>query len=205
MRRFAGLAAAVVAATVMVACGDDGGGSAESPEAWVDSVCEAGTDLAEEVTGVGETFQELASTFEGSRPSPDEIGPAFAGMGEGFADMREAFEDFAADIRSLGPPPVEGGEEFFDELTGALDEGVERLAEVTGVFEGLDEDMTLDELAQVMQEMEEIGDPGAALGDPFESLDRESPGNLDELMEESETCQDAEQRFDRLGDTFEEL
>lgn len=201
---------AVVVGFVVVlgagSCGGDGGGAtAESPEAWADALCERGVDFAGEMEGIAGNLAVLGETFESESPAPDEVASALGELGDAFGEIQGAFEAFADSVREVGPPPVEDGEAFFEELTTGLDEGVETLSEFTDLFAQLDEDMSLAELGGFVQEMEALGDPEEALGNPFETLQADPPPELEGLFDEREACQRAEERFDEIGTRFDEL
>jgi ABC-type transporter Mla subunit MlaD len=166
-----GLAAVSLAA----GCGGDEGGS--SATEWADDLCSATTTWNESIRSALDSVTAGNLSEEQLRSAAD--------------DFESATNDFVDDLRGLGPPETESGEqaqESLDQLAGEIEEGAETIRNavdeasgVSGIVEaGTTVSTTLatigQQLTSTFAELEDL-DPG---------------GELETAFNEAEACNELE-------------
>jgi len=113
VRRRLALAGAVLALVGVVAagCGGDDGSEEDATAAWASDFCSAITGWTDELEGVTSQFSDTSNlSEEGIRSAAD--------------DVRSSTEDLVDELRGLGAPPTESGDEVrtaLDSLSNTLD------------------------------------------------------------------------------------
>lgn len=128
MRRRLALAGAVLAlAGVAAGCGGDDGGDEDSTAAWASSFCTAITDWSDDVEGVTSEFSDTSNLSQDGIRSAAE-------------DVRDATESLVDELRDLGAPPTESGEEIrtaLESLSDTLDTESSQIQETADGVSGL--------------------------------------------------------------------
>jgi methyl-accepting chemotaxis protein len=161
----------LVLAIVLVASGC-GGGDEGSAESWANSVC---SDLSEWITDVDEAATSLTNQQGGF----DE-----ADIRAAIDQIRAATDELAGDLRQLGPPEVEAGQEAQEELDQLSTELREQLETVQRTLETNDEPL---ELAAAVAGA--LARATSQLQDTFEDLQGlDRGGELEDAFRNSEDC-----------------
>ena len=181
--RIAALIAAlfsVLALGLAAGCGgDDGGGSADASatDDWANDVCSAVTDWTTAMTSIGTSIQ-------GGNVSKDSLD-------EALDTMRDATDQFAEDIRGLGRPDTEAGEEAKQTLDGLADDLEKGRDEIDDAVQGADTAQELiaavPTVTQTLQTMS--GDVATAFSS-LEQLDAE--GELEKAFSDAQSCDELE-------------
>ncbi|HEX9683971.1 MAG TPA: hypothetical protein VGA13_12875 [Acidimicrobiales bacterium] len=187
----------MVVGLIAAACGSDddsGTGSVAtdgSPQSWVDAVCGAGIQLAANLEPVADRLaEEFADIDPTDFSSFDEL---FTILFSVLGEFEEPFTDFAENVKSFGPPDVEGGQELYDGMVAGFDAAVTAFATLAATDPS-------DGLAALTED-----DPFAGL-ESLENLDfADGPPELTAAAEASETCRDAERAFDEFSAKLENL
>jgi phage-related protein len=170
------LLAGLVSAAVFVAAGCGGGGSSgtsatvtgapSGAQAWANSVCQAVTSWNSAITSAGASLRDNP-TEEGLKSAADQI--------------RSATKTLSDDLKGLGAPDTESGQEAkaaTDELATELDQGLNKITsavdEASGVSGALTAVSTVsstlvtmgDQVSSTVQRLEQI-DAQGELGDAF--------------------------------------
>lgn len=117
----------VAAAIVLAAgCGGDGGGSGveggeSSASEWADDVCSTTTTWRESI-------QSAVDSLSDGELTEDELRSAFD-------DVESATDDFADDLRGLGTPSTEAGEEAKESLDVLADDIEESVMTIKGAVD----------------------------------------------------------------------
>ena len=116
----------VLALGLAAGCGGDDGGSsgASATDDWANDVCSAVTDWTSAMTSVG-------SSLQGGNISQDSLE-------EALDNVRDATDQFADDIRGLGRPDTEAGEEAKQTLDGLADDLEKGRDEIDDAVQGAD-------------------------------------------------------------------
>ena len=177
MRRWlAGLVVAFLAAALASGCGGDDGGDSSATE-WADDVCSAITSWSESVSSTAASLSDGNLNEDSVRSAVD--------------DLESATSDFIDDMRGLGTPDTEAGEqarEALDQLADIADENLSAMQnavdDVSGVS-GVVEAVTAVSAA--------ISTMGAQLSSTFAELEQLDPGGeLEEAFNEAGSCDELE-------------
>jgi hypothetical protein len=172
----------VVVAAGLAGCG--GGARAMPPEEFADSTCKAFGAFAEDVSATlrGE---ELRSILSGET-SPESLD----GLGDVFGKIRASIGRLAADIEGLGPPDVEGGKRFQEDLVAALRTSERLTGSAIAKFERIDTASDVPEVAAAVVEL------GKALEEADLDLTVKAPPELSRAFEDSGRCREVERRLE---------
>src|SRR5262245_45518766 len=98
MQAARGLGVLAFAAALVAGCGgDDDGGGGTATSDWANGVCEAVSSWSESIRATGDSLRESATSPDALKDAVDE-----------FASATQTFVD---DLRDLGAPDTEAGEE----------------------------------------------------------------------------------------------
>jgi hypothetical protein len=170
MSRLLALAAVPLSALALVAagCGGDDGGSAASE--WAGDVC---TAISTWTDAVG----DAVNSVQGTGLSRDAVESAAD-------DARDATETFVDDLRGLGAPDTESGEEARDtveQLAGDMEQELDELEENVSNASGL-----VDAVTAVTSTLSAMGDHLSSTLNQLEQLDVR--GELEDAFEEAPAC-----------------
>jgi hypothetical protein len=165
-------------AMVVAACGDsDGDGQGSETEAWADNVCSAAGEWTDAVDEARATLSDTSGL------SADDIEGAIG-------EVADATESFVADLRNVGSPDIEAGDEAQRQLSMLSDE-LQSQADVIeqAISEG---SASLDELLASVSSV--TGALSAMIGDAQATIDdlRKLDGaeELESAFASSPSCQD---------------
>jgi hypothetical protein len=164
--------AAVVVAVVVLAAGC-GGDDESAAESWATDVCTAFSDWRDAVASAGESLRAGATTADDLEAAVDEL--------------EQATEDFADDIRGLGPPETDTGQEAQEALERLADEVEQDREDVQSALQDAEGVQgVLDAVAAVASTLSVMGEQLGAAFDELEQLD--PAGELSAAFESSEAC-----------------
>jgi hypothetical protein len=175
--RFAALAAAAISVAVLTlaaACGGDSDSSGEAAaEDWAGDVCSAITTWRSSLADVAQTLQQGGITQESANDAVDEA--------------RDATNTFVDDLRGLGRPDTESGQEAQQTLDNLADDLEDGRKQVDDAVEGAD---TLqDLLAAVPTITQALTTMTGDVSDSFSTLQGLDPGGeLEDAFQQSESC-----------------
>ena len=179
-----GLLAVVVLAAAIVAagCGGDsstsgtGGAGTESSATpagdWANSVCQAFNDWNSSIVDAG----------QGIRDNPTEDG--LKGAGD---DIRSATETLADDLRGLGRPDTESGQEAktaIDQLATNLETSMQKITDAIDNASGTSGLVTAG--TTIANTLTEMGNQVSTTGQQLESIDAQ--GELQDAFEQADSC-----------------
>ena len=178
MRTRIALTTAVAAlALVAVGCGGDDGDSDSDPTAaWASDFCTAITTWTDELQTVTSQFSDTSNLSED-------------GLQSAADDVKGATEDLVDELRGLGAPETEGGEEIRSALdslsttleteSASIEETVEGISGLTGIPSAI---------TAVTTSLSAMGSAFAATLQTIEEADAES--ELQSALEDSPECAD---------------
>ena len=168
----AGLLAGLLAAA---GCGGgDNGGGGSSAEDWANGLCTAITDWTESVQATSNSLKSGDLSESSLRDAAEDFGGAT--------------EEFVDDVRDLGAPDTEAGEQAKEEIDKLADSVDENAAEIDEAVEG---GGNLGEtVSAVTQALATMGQQLAATFTALEELDAGS--ELEDAFRDAEACDDLE-------------
>jgi methyl-accepting chemotaxis protein len=167
----AGLVTALLAAMLAAGCGgDDGGDGGSSATDWANDLCSTITEWTESVEATSNSLRGGNLSEESLRDAADEF--------------RSATQQFVDDVRGLGAPDTEAGEEAkeeIDQLADAIDEDVAEIEEAVEGGEGL--------AATVSAVTTALAGMGEELASTFTALEQLDAGSeLEEAFRDADAC-----------------
>ncbi len=178
LRRHAALRASAVAALVLVLAGLVAGCGGDDDEAsatgWAGDICSAFSQWTDSLESAAEPLR----SGDVSRDSIDEA----------VSELAEATDEFVDDIRGLGPPDTESGDEAKEELDGLADDlsgGVDEIRDTVETASGVGAAAALAEIGNTLTRM--ASDAQSALS-RVEGLD--AAGELETAFREAPECED---------------
>jgi methyl-accepting chemotaxis protein len=167
----AGLVTALLAATLAAGCGgDDGGDGGSSATDWANDLCSTITEWTESVEATSNSLRGGNLSEESLRDAADEF--------------RSATQQFVDDVRGLGAPDTDAGEEAkeeIDQLADAIDEDVAEIEEAVEGGEGL--------AATVSAITTALAGMGEELASTFTALEQLDAGSeLEEAFRDADAC-----------------
>ena len=157
-------------AALAAGCGGDSGESATT--AWADDVCSAITSWTDSIASTAESLSGNLSEEE-LKESADEL--------EGDT------QTFVDDLRELGPPETEAGQEAqatLDELAGAVEGSISTIGDA--VEDAAGAEGVLEAVSAISTAMSTLADQVAAAFTELEDLD--ASGELEKAFEDAESC-----------------
>jgi methyl-accepting chemotaxis protein len=167
----AGLVTALLAAMLAAGCGgDDGGDGGSSATDWANDLCSTITEWTESVEATSNSLRGGNLSEESLRDAADEF--------------RSATQQFVDDVRGLGAPDTDAGEEAkeeIDQLADAIDEDVAEIEEAVEGGEGL--------AATVSAVTTALAGMGEELASTFTALEQLDAGSeLEEAFRDADAC-----------------
>jgi hypothetical protein len=169
------LVVSLVAGFAVAGCGgDDGNGGGSSATEWADGLCSAITEWTESV-------QATSNSLKGGNLSEDSLK-------EAADDFKTATQEFVDEVRALGAPDTESGEqakEEIDQLGDSVEENVREIEEA--VDDGGNLATTVSAVTTALSAM------GEQLAAAFTSLEQLDPGGeLEDAFRDAESCDQLE-------------
>jgi hypothetical protein len=150
--------------------GDDDGGGGSSATDWANGLCSAITQWTESV-------QETSASLQGGNLSEDSLKDAAD-------DFKSATQEFVDEVRGLGAPDTEAGDEAkeqLDELADSVDENIKELEDAVEGDSGL--------AATVSAVTGALAAMGQQLAAAFSSLEQlDAGGELEDAFRDAESC-----------------
>jgi hypothetical protein len=172
MARRPSLAVALAAAALAAGCGGDDASETSSATTWADGVCSA---LSGWTASVGSAVESLSGGDDGNA------------VETAVADVKAATSTLADDLKDLGRPDLEAGEQAeasLDELAGDLEESVDTIESAADDASGVSG--TLEAVSTISGTLAQMGKDVTSALDELEQLDAE--GELTDAFEEAESC-----------------
>jgi ABC-type transporter Mla subunit MlaD len=176
------LAAVLVAGSLLLlaaACGggDSGSSDTSSADEWAGDVCSAVTDWTGAISSVGTTLQEGGVTEESVNDALDQA--------------REATDTFAEDLRDVGKPDTEAGDEAKQTLDDLADELEQGRDDIDNAVEGADNLQSL--LAAVPTVTQTFTTLSGEVAQAFSSLQQlDAQGELEDAFSQADSCDELE-------------
>jgi methyl-accepting chemotaxis protein len=180
-KRLTTTAAAAVATLALVAAGCGGGGDTTTTEAapageWADDFCTAITTWTDALKNVTDQFTDLSSFSE-------------EGLRTASEDVKAATDTLVADLKGLGAPDTESGDEVkssIDELSTTLESELETIQTTVDDTSGITE---------LPAAARDIATSLSAMSTAFSSTlstieDADAQGELRDALEASPACSD---------------
>lgn len=151
--------------------GDDGGGS--SADEWADDLCSAITTWSESITST-------ARSLGGGNLTEAELKTAVD-------DFEGATNDFVEDVKGLGPPDTEAGQEAKESLDQLADNVEENVTQIRKAVDDASGVRGVVEAATAVSGA--LSAMGAELSSTFAELEQlDGAAELERAFEESESC-----------------
>jgi hypothetical protein len=166
-----------IAVALAAGCGDDGGSETSPTVEWADGLCSAITTWRDSLTST-------ADSLRGGNLSEDSLRSAVD-------DFESATSDFVDDVRDLGIPETEAGEEAkasLDRLADDVEEGVSTMQSAVDDAEGAGG--ALEAISTVAGTLSTLGEQLASTFAGLEDLD--AAGELEEAFREADACDELE-------------
>jgi hypothetical protein len=175
MRLAVALASLLLLVGLAAGCGDDEPDESATA-AWADSFCTATVDWTTELERIVDDLGDLSNLSS-------------AAIEESAQEARDATDAYVEDVRDLGSPETEGGDEIESSLETLADEVDEEMAEIEDSVEDIE---GLTGLATAGREVAaSVTAMFTALQTVFETLESSDPaGELETAFDESDACQD---------------
>jgi hypothetical protein len=191
-RSFVRVLAVAVLAALLAACGDDGTGTASGtstptttapvPAAeYAEALCTAATDYQTTLDARNGEFQTGLNT---GSPTPEDIKDATVAF---LGDAADETQALAEEIRSIGVPDIDGGEEIAVQVVNAIEQAEDLFATTQDEVEAL----PTDDIAALTQGLQDAGtklsEAANEIGSTFDSLESEE---LTTAAEDIPACAD---------------
>jgi methyl-accepting chemotaxis protein len=167
----------LVCAALAGGCGgdDDGGGGGTSATEWADGVCSAISDW----TG---SIKEATDSLQGGNLSEESLKNAGN-------DVSDATQTFVDDLRDLGKPDLEAGDEAkqsVDQLADDVDEGVDKIKSAA------DDVNSASSAAQAFSTVSAaLASMSQAISKTFNELEQlDAEGELKSAFEDADSCKE---------------
>ena len=174
-RTFSAAALAVVLVLLAAACGSSDDGSDTSATAtWADEVCSSVTTWTDSLTA-------SVSSLQGGNISRESL--------EGAADdVKSSTETLVDDLRALGKPDTEAGEQAKDSVDQLADQLEQEVEKIEGAVD--DVSGASDVLTAISTVTSTLASMGSQLSSTFSELEQlDAAGELEDAFRESDSCQ----------------
>ena len=168
------LVVALLAAFLASGCGGDGGDDNSATE-WADDVCSAITSWSDSVTSA-------ADSLRGGNLSEDAVKSAVD-------DLKSATSDFVDDVRGLGKPDTEAGEQAKESLDQLADDADENLSAIETAVDNASG------VSGLVQAVTAIGTAlstmGTQISSTFTELEQlDAGGELESAFKDADSCKE---------------
>jgi hypothetical protein len=175
VRVVVGIAVAAIA-VLGAGCGSSDSGSAT--EAWANDLCTSLQTWTEAVQAAGTTLQDTSSL------SPESIGGALEGV-------IDATSTLADDVKGLGPPDVESGEQAQETVTELADTLQTDAATLQDALDEAGDAGITGLLEQISTITQTFGSMASAVGQAFSDLQElDVQGELESAFTDADSCAD---------------
>jgi hypothetical protein len=162
----------LVAASFAAGCGGDGGGDSSATE-WADDVCSAITTWTDSITSTTDSLRGGNLGEDALRGAVD--------------DLADATSDFVDDVRGLGPPDTEAGQQAKESLDQLADDADENLSTVQNAVDDVSGPSGI--LAAMTAISEAVSTMSQQFSSTFAELEQLDPGgDLEAAFNEADSC-----------------
>jgi gas vesicle protein len=175
--RWTALALLTVCVLVAAGCGgDDESSTTSAPEAWAQSFCTAVTTWTDELQTIGGDLRDPSNLNED-------------GLQEAASSVSSATDAFVDDIKALGAPDTESGEEIRDSVQSLADTVDDEKATIEQAAEDVSG------VADLAGAVSTVGSALSAMASAFQSTldtieNADADGELESAFESAEACSD---------------
>ena len=164
----------VLAASLAAGCGGDGGGNS-SATSWAGDVCSAITTWKDSITSTTDSLKG-GNLNEGSLKSAVD-------------DIAGATSDFVDDVRGLGPPDTESGQQAKESLDQLADDADENLSTVQNAVDDVSDPSGI--VAAITTISGAVTTMSQQFSSTFTDLKQLDPGgDLETAFNEADSCND---------------
>ena len=163
----------MLAVALTASCGGDGGGA--SATGWADDLCSAINEWTQSVQTTSESLRQGDVSEDSLRDAAE--------------DFQAATNEFVDDVRGLGAPDTEAGEQVEEEVDRLADSVDENAAKIEDAVEG-DGGNLGETMSAVTQALAAMGQQLAATFTAFEEVD--AADELEEAFRDAESCDELE-------------
>jgi ABC-type transporter Mla subunit MlaD len=167
------LTVAAIALSLAVGCGGDDGGSSSQTTEWADGVCSAISQWGKSITATGQALQSGATNADDLR---DAVG-----------EFESATRTFVDDLRALGKPDSDAGQqaqEELDDLANDVEENVSKMQDAIDEASGVSG--VVEAATSISSTLATMGQQLSSTFAELEQLDAE--GELEEAFREADSC-----------------
>jgi len=177
---FSVFAVSLLAAFALAGCGggsgDDSSSGTTSTSEWADDLCSAIVDWTDSVSSATTSLKDDGLSKEGVQSAADDVGTAT--------------ETFVDNVKGLGAPDTEAGQqakESLDKLANNLDDD---LAEIKAAanYEAMGVSGTLSAVTKISQELSTMGQQISSTFTELEQID--AKGELEDAFSQSDSCKE---------------
>ena len=177
------LLAVLIVSAAIVAAGCGGGSSSSSGTSGTESSATAADDWANSVCEAFATWNNsITDAGQGIRDNPTEDGIKTAGD-----DIRSATDTLADDLKGLGRPDTESGQEAkaaIDELATSLETSMQKITDAIDNASGASGLVTAG--STIATTLTEMGSQVSTTGQQLENID--AGGELQSAFEQADSC-----------------
>lgn len=163
-------------ATIVLAAGcggDDNGGDSTSPAEWADSLCSATTDWTDSLRSTTDSLRSGNLTEDSLRNAAD--------------DVKSSTETFVDDVKGLGKPDTESGQQAEDLVNGLGDDLEEGSQKIEDTIEGVsDASGVLNAVTVVSGTIQTMSQDVSSTIEQLRQLD--PAGDLAQGFQEADSC-----------------
>jgi hypothetical protein len=163
----------VLAASLVAGCGGDDGGGGSSATAWADDVCSAITTWKDSITST-------TDSLKGGNLNQDSLKSAVD-------DIAGATNDFVDDVKGLGAPDTESGQQAKESLDQLADDADENLSTVQNAVDDVsDPSGIVAAITAISGAVTTMGQQFSSTLTELEQLD--AGGDLETAFNEADSC-----------------
>ena len=180
MRRVAAIALVLLVASLALlaaGCGGDDESSTATPtDEWAESFCSAVSGWTDDLQRIGDTIDDPSSL-------------RFDALEEAASEVSAVTDEFVEDVRALGAPETESGEQIRESIESLADTLEQERQDLEEATEGVSE------LTDIPPAIAAIGTSVTTMGTAFQSAvealqDADVGGELETALEQSDACDD---------------
>ena len=165
---------AAVAAALALAAGCGGGNDTSAAEEWAGSVCSAASTWTSSIQSISETLKQ---------------DPTQAGAEKALADLKSSTQTLVDDLKGLGPPETDAGQEAEDSLNTLADNLDQSMSTIESAIDGVSgASGVLSAISVVSGALATMGQNITSTVDSLQQLD--GGQELKDAFEQADSCAD---------------
>jgi uncharacterized protein YoxC len=163
-----------VVAALALAAGCGGGDDSSAAEQWASSACSAVNTWTSSIESIGDTLKE---------------NPTKEGVDKAYDDLMSSTQTLVDDLKALGPPETEAGQEAQDAVNALADDLDQSLEEMqTAIDDASGASGVLSAISVVSGNLATMGDDVSSTIDMIEQL--EGGQELKDAFDKADSCAD---------------